>query len=76
MFKRIASTYNTASVAELNEINLTPLQEELDNPDKTIEQITSEKQAMNAFKGQYQCQLCPHKVIGTEIDLNQHLKSK
>ena len=42
MFKRISDTYNTASVSELNTQNLNPMQEELDNPDKTYQEISKE----------------------------------
>ena len=76
MFKRIKSTYNTASVDELSQLNLAPMQEELDAPEKSLKQINKEKQLDKQFKGRFHCNLCPTKIIETEHALSVHLESK
>ena len=64
MLKRINAAYATAGVNELNYENYSmPTQDERDNPGKSWEDVVKMRDAQNAFKGDYHCNLCPKKII-------------
>lgn len=52
------------------------MEEELEAPDKTEQQIYRDIELNNAFQGMHQCRLCPEKVIESDLGLAEHLASK
>jgi hypothetical protein len=58
--ERFATTYD--DIDKLNEEGYMPTQDEIDNPDKSWEEI-AELKRLYQFEGDYHCKLCPNKII-------------
>ena len=77
MFKRIRARCTEKSVKEINAENYTmPTLDERENPGKSWKEVVKTRDLQNAFKGEFQCKLCPKKVLHLQKDLNEHLQAK
>ena len=78
MLKRLKqklATETSTDIAKLNEYGYMPSSEQIQDPSLSWEELNEQRRKFN-FEGDYQCKLCPKKVIENEIDLRDHLKSK
>ncbi|CDW90940.1 UNKNOWN [Stylonychia lemnae] len=78
MLKRLNERFATKShldTEKLNEYGFVPSAEEIHNPNLNFQQIQKMKQRFN-FEGEFQCSLCPKKILDTKLDLQMHLGSK
>ena len=77
MLKRITEQYTTADINEINrESYVVPTLDERQNPGMHWDDVVKARDKQNAFQGQFQCKLCPKKVLNEERDLAAHLQSK
>jgi hypothetical protein len=78
MLKRLQQRFATKASTDLDKLNeygYVPSAEEVEEPTLTWDELSERRRTFN-FEGDYQCKLCPKKVIENEVDLRDHLKSK
>ena len=78
MLKRLNQRFATKSMHDeerLNDYGYVPTSEEIYNPKLNFSDINRIKEQYN-FQGEYQCALCPKKILQTKQDLKEHLTSK
>eukprot|EP00347_Sterkiella_histriomuscorum_P022427 403338528 len=78
MLKRLNERFATKSMHDdenLQDYGYRPTAEEIHNPKLKWDDISKIKEKFR-FEGDYQCSLCPKKVLQTKQDLKEHLGSK